>query len=372
MKEFSTYVGLDTHKDSIAVAVAQAGRQRAQYWGEIANTPEAIGKLLNKLSPEGEVLAICYEAGPCGYGIWRQVSAMGHECTVVAPGLIPRKAAERVKTDRRDALTLARLHRAGELTAVWVPGVQQEAMRDLSRAREDMKAAERRMRQRLSAFLLRHGHVYRGKSRWTQAHWRWIEQLKMATPVQQIVLSEYADAVQDAQRREQSLVRQIEQALPGWSLAPVVHALMALRGISLINACTVLAELGDITRFDHPGQLMAYLGLVPSEHSSGGARVQGGITKSGNTHVRRALVEAAWAYRFAARKSRTIQRRAERTSEQVQAIAWAAQKRLCARYRHLIEAGKNSKQACTAVARELAGFIWDIARHTPVQVAAGA
>ena len=320
MEEFSTYVGLDTHKDSIAVAVAKAGRGQPHYWGEIANTPQAIKGLLHKLSPEGEVLAVCYEAGPCGYVIWRQINATGHQCTVVAPGLIPRKATDRVKTDRRDALTLARLHRAGELTAVWVPDVEQEAMRDLSRARQDMKTAERRMRQRLGAFLLRHGHIYRGKSRWTQAHWRWMEQLKMATPVQQIVLTEYVDAVQDAQRREQSLVRQIEQAVPRWSLAPVLRALMALRGISLLNACTVLAELGDISRFAHPSQLMAYLGLVPSEHSSGSARRQGGITKSGNTHVRRALVEAAWAYRFAARKSRTIQRRAELCSQPVQAM----------------------------------------------------
>lgn len=370
MQEFSLYVGLDTHKATIAVAVAEPGRGAPRYWGEIANTPQAIGQLLRKLSPHGEVISVCYEAGPCGYGLYRQVIEMGHDGVVCAPGLIPRKAGERVKTDRRDALTLARLHRAGELTAVWVPGPEQEAMRDLVRAREDLKASERRLRQRLGAFLLRHGHLYSGKSRWGQAHLRWMEGLKMATPVQQMVLTEYMDAVRDAQRRVAALTEQIQRAVPEWSLAPVVEALMALRGVSLIVAVTMLAELGDITRFDSPSQLMAYLGLVPSEHSSGQHRSQGGITKTGNSHARRALIEAAWAYRFPARKSRVIERRAERTPEVVQGIAWQAQKRLCGRYRHLIHAGKNTKQTTTAVARELAGFLWAIAREVATTEAA--
>lgn len=372
MNEYSVYVGLDVHKDTIAVAVAAAGRGQPQYRGEIANTPTAIKRLIHKLSPDGEVLGVCYEAGPCGYGLYHQLTGMGHDCIVVAPGLIPRKATDRVKTDRRDALSLARLHRAGELTSVWVPGPEQEAMRDLTRAREDLKAMERTARQRLGAFLLRHGHVYTGKSRWTQAHFRWIERIKMPTPVQQIVLTEYVDTVIAAQRRVAALVEQMRGALETWSLRPVVEALMALRGVSLITAMTVLAELGDITRFDSPSQLMAYLGLVPSEHSSGATRHQGGITKTGNSHVRRVLVEAAWAYRFPARKSDTIQRRAERTSDDVQAIAWRAQKRLCARYRHLIGAGKNTPLATTAVARELAGFIWAIACEVPVNAAQAA
>lgn len=366
MTEFSVYVGLDVHKDTIAVAVAAAGRGKPQYHGEIANTPSAIKRLMHKLSPGGEVLGVCYEAGPCGYGIYRQITPMGHDCIVVAPGLMPRRATDRVKTDRRDALSLARLHRAGELTPVWVPDQEQEAMRDLTRAREDLKAIERAARQRLGAFLLRHGHVYTGKSRWTQAHFRWLERIKMATPVQQIVLTEYIDTVCDAQRRVAALAEQMRQASETWSMRPVVEALMALRGVSLITAMTVLAELGDITRFDSPSQLMAYLGLVPSEHSSGGSRHQGGITKTGNGHVRRVLVEAAWAYRFPARKSSTIQRRAEQTSADIQAIAWQAQKRLCGRYRHLIGAGKNTPLATTAVARELAGFIWAIACEVPV------
>ncbi len=367
MNEFSVYVGLDVHKDSIAVAVAAVGRSKPTYWGEIPNTPEAVRRLMKKLSPDGELISVCYEAGPCGYVLQRQISEMGHECVVVAPGLIPRKPTDRVKTDRRDAMTLARLHRAGELTAVWVPGPEQEAMRDLTRVREDMKAMELKARQRLGAFLLRHGQVYSGKSRWTQAHFRWLESLTMPTAVQQIVLQEYIDAVCQAQDRVAGLVEEMGRALETWCMRPVVEALMALRGVQMITAMTILAELGDITRFDSPSQLMGHLGLVPSEHSTGDSRRQGRITKTGNGHVRRVLVEAAWAYRFPARKSRTIQRRAEQAPPEVQAISWKAQKRLCARYRHLIEAGKVKNQATTAVARELVGFIWDISRHTPVQ-----
>ena len=365
MKEFNAYVGLDVHKERIAVAVAYPGRSGPEYLGEVDSTPAAVSKLLKKLSPDGEVLALCYEAGPCGYGLYRQISESGHDCVVVAPGLIPRKATDRVKTDRRDAVALARLHRAGELTAVWVPGEEQEAIRDLTRAREDMKAIELKARQRLGAFLLRHRMLYPGKSRWTQAHFRWLEGISLPSPVQQIVLQEYIDTVLQAQRRVASLTQQMELAVPGWSLRTVLEALMALRGVSLITAMTVLAELGDITRFDNPTQLMGYLGLVPSEYSSGGRRRQGAITKTGNGHVRRILVESAWAYRHPARKTRDIQRRAEHTTPQVQAIAWQAQKRLCRRYRHLIEHGKLSKQATTAVARELAGFIWAIAREVP-------
>lgn len=366
MNEFSKYVGLDVHKATIAVAIAEAGRGAPVYRGEIAATEKAVAQMLRELSPDGEVLAVCYEAGPTGYGVYRQITQTGHVCTVVAPGLTPRRAADRVKTDRRDALTLARLHRAGELTAVWVPGVEQESIRDLTRAREDLQGVERKVRQQLGGFLLRHGKIYdRGKSHWTRTHFLWLEQVVMPTRVQQIVLQEYIDTVLDAQRRVAGLTQQMREVLAGWSLRPVVEALMALRGVSLVTAMTLLAEVGDLTRFDSPSQLMAYLGLVPSEHSSGGTRHQGGITKTGNGHVRHVLVEAAWAYRFRARKTRIIQRRAERTSPTVQAIAWQAQKRLCARYCHLIEAGKINSVATVAVARELAGFVWAIAREVP-------
>lgn len=361
---YPAYIGLDVHKDTIAVAVAECGRGQPDSMGEIANTMHKVGKLIDRLSAkyDGEQLLFVYEAGPCGYGLYRQIVASGHACEVVAPSLIPRQAGARVKTDRRDALSLARLSRSGELAAVWVPGPEQEAIRDLTRAREDMKAIELKARQRLGAFLLRHGRVYGGgKSRWTQAHFRWLEQVRFDSPVQQIVLQEYIDAVKEARRRVAGLEAQMGQALVDWSLRPVVEALMALRGVRLIAAMTILAELGDISRFDSPRQLMAYLGLVPSEHSSGPSRRQGAITKTGNGHVRRVLVETAWNYRFPARKTRTIEQRAERTSAAIQAIAWAGQKRLCGRYRRLIEAGKVNKQVTTAVARELAGFIWAIA-----------
>jgi len=362
MKEFSKYVGLDTHKETIAVAVADALGGKARYYGEIANTPEAIRKLVKNLCPDGEVISFCYEAGPCGYEIYRQISQLGHHCSVVAPSLIPVKPGERVKTDRRDSEKLCRLDRAGELTPVWVPDQEQEAMRDLTRAREDMKGVERTIKQRLNAFLLRYGRSYTsGKSRWTRTHFRWLEGLKFNVAVQQIVFQEYVDAVKQAEARVAGLEKEMEKALEHWVLAPVVEALMALRGIKLITAMTVMAELGDITRFDSPRQLMSFLGLVPSEASSGLTRRRGGITKTGNGHVRRVLVEAGWCYRFPARKTAYLQRRAEKCSEAVQAIAWKAQKRLCGRYTHLLERGKLKVQVCTAVARELVGFIWAIA-----------
>jgi transposase len=362
MNEFSKYVGLDTHKETIAVAVADALGGKVRYYGEIANTPEAIQKLVKQLCPDGEVVSFCYEAGPCGYAIYRQINRLGHYCSVVAPSLIPTKPGERVKTDRRDSEKLSRLDRAGELTPVWVPDQEQEAMRDLTRAREDMKGLERITKQRLNAFLLRYGRIYEsGKSRWTQAHFRWMEGLKFDIAVQQIVFQEYVDAVRQAEARVAGLEKEMEKALENWVLAPVVEALMALRGIKLITAMTVMAELGDITRFDSPRQLMSFLGLVPSEASSGQTRRQGGITKTGNSHVRRVLVESGWCYRFPARKTAHLQRRAEKCSGEVQAIAWKAQKRLCGRYTHLIGRGKLKVQVCTAVARELVGFIWAIA-----------
>lgn len=360
MIEYSAYVGLDVHKDSIAVAVALPGREEPVYRGEIRHSRRSLRRLIGRLSPHGEVLSFCYEAGPCGYGVYREIVETGHACQVVSPSLIPRKPGERVKTDRRDALMLARLHRSGDLTAVWVPGPEQEAMRDLTRGREDMKAIQLKTRQRLGAFLLRHGRVYAGKSRWTQAHSRWLEEQKFESPVQQVVFQEYVDAVEQATARVASLEARMHEALPGWSLAPAVAGLRALRGVDTVTAMTVLAELGDLARFDSPRQLMGFLGLVPSEHSSGSRRRQGAITKTGNGHVRRVLVEAAWSYRYPARKTAHLRRKAAAAPEAVQAIAWAAQKRLCARYRHLIRGGKVRNQAATAVARELAGFIWAI------------
>ena len=363
---YGAYVGLDVHKETIAVAVALAGRAEPVYQGEVANQPKAVAKLIERMSRQvsGALVLLCYEAGPCGYGLYRQIVAAGHDCQVVAPSLIPKKAGERIKTDRRDALKLARLLRSGELTAVWVPDAEQEAMRDLSRARDDMKSQERKARQQLNAFVLRHGqHWPRGKARWTKAHYNWLESIRFDQPYLQIVLQEYIDAVTAATQRVDDLTDQLLRALAGWSLAPVVDSLVALRGIDTLAATVLLAELGDISRFDSPKQLMAYLGLVPSEHSSGARRRQGAITLTGNSHARRMLVESAWSYRFPARQTMHLKRKAEHASPEAKAIGWRAQKRLCGRYRQLSQAGKNTKLVCVAIARELVGFVWDIVRQ---------
>ena len=286
----------------------------------------------------------------------------------VAPSLIPKKAGDRVKTDRRDSMSLARLHRAGELTAVWVPDGVQEALRDLTRAREDMKHLQRQVKQRLLAFLLRHGKRYGGKSNWTQPHARWLEGVKFDQPVQQIVFQEYVDTVKAMTQRVDALDQQMHSAATASVFWPVIEALMALRGVNLLTATTIVAEIGDLKRFTGAPQLMAYLGVVPSEHSSGSTRSRGAITKTGNGHVRRVLVEAAWTYRHPARKTAVLQRRAEQTCEAVQDIAWKAQKRLCARYWVLQARGKLKVQVCTAIARELAGFIWAIGQAVPAPV----
>ena len=360
MSEYIAYVGLDVHKDTLAVAVAVRGRSESEWRGTIRNRRSALERLVARLAPQGEKLSFCYEAGPCGYGVYREITEMGHHCDVVAPGLVPRGATDRVKTDRRDALKLARLHRAGELTPVWVPGPEQEAMRDLTRAREDMKALQTKARQRLGAFLLRHSRIYPGKSRWTQAHTNWLAKQSFDTPVQQVVFQDYVDACQKTSRRVAELDDQIRTAAASWSLAPMVEALISLRGLDVLSAVTVLAELGDITRFDNPRQLMSFLGLVPSEHSSGQRRRTGAITKTGNGHVRRVLIEAAWNDRFPARKTRHLNAKAKAAPERVQTIAWQAQKRLCGRYRRLSHARKHHCKVTTAVARELVGFIWAI------------
>mgnify|MGYP005845104827 CR=1 FL=1 len=364
--EYAAYIGLDVHKDTIAVAIALPGRDAPYYHGEMANRPKAIEKLVHRLSRQfdGQVLLFAYEAGPCGYELYWQLSGLGHVCQVVAPGLIPRKPGERIKTDRRDAAKLAMNLRSGTLTPVWVPDKEQEAMRDLTRARDDFKGQERKARQQLNAFLLRHGRIWpSGKSRWTKTHLRWLQELRFEQDWQQIVLQEYLDAVQAASARVADITAQMERALPHWSLAPVVQALIALRGIDKITAMVLMAELGDISRFDAPRQLMAFLGLVPSEHTSANRRRQGAITKTGNRHARRVLVESAWCYRFPPRQTAHLRRKAAAAPEYAKAIAWKAQKRLCCRYRDLSQAGKNTKVVTVAVARELVGFIWDIVCH---------
>lgn len=365
------YVGLDVHKETIAVSVAEPDGGEVRFLGEVTNTPDSVTKLVKRLRKEGMRLSFCYEAGPCGYGLHRQLLDLGQDCQVVAPSLIPKKPGDRVKTDRRDSLNLARLHRAGELTAVWVPDGAQEALRDLTRAREDMKHIQRQAKQRLLGFLLRHGKRFGGKDNWTQAHFRWFEEVKFEQPVQQIVFQEYVDSVQAMTRRVAAFDEQMESAARDSVFWPVIEGLMALRGVKLITATTIVAEIGDLRRFATAPQLMAYLGVVPSEHSSGESKSRGGITKTGNGHVRRVLVESAWQYRYPARKTAVLQRRAERASEQVQEIAWKAQKRLCARYRLLEARGKLKVQVCIAIARELAGFIWAIGQTLPQPAARG-
>jgi len=365
-ESYPGYVGLDVHKDTIAVSVAWQGRTEPVYQGEIANTPKAVSKLVERLCVQcgGEALQWCYEAGPCGYVLYRQLCELGQSCVVVAPSRIPRAPGERVKTDRRDSLRLSRLLRAGELEAVWVPDDEQEAMRDLSRCRSDFKGQEHKARQQLNGFVLRHGHHWpTGKTRWTRGHYNWLESLALAHQWQHMVLQDYVDAVRSASARVAQLDAQIMQALPQWSLAPVVHSLMALRGINVLAAVTLLAELGDISRFDSPRQLMSFLGLVPSEHSSGQRRRQGALTLTGNRHARRLLIECAWSYRFTASQTMYLKRKSAQASDEAKAIGWRAQKRLCGRYRTLVQAGKNVKLVCAAIARELCGFLWDIVRH---------
>lgn len=365
------FIGLDVHKDTIAVAIAESGREQPWYECEIAHTRKQLERLVKRLSEryQGQVLEFVYEAGPCGYGLYRFLLERGHQAHVVAPSRIAREPGERIKTDRRDALKLARLARSGDLHPVWVPGPEQEAMRDVTRARDDMKSQQHKARQQLNGFVLRHGHHWpSGRTRWTKAHYRWLESLKFEHDWQQLVLHEYIDAVRAATERVAEMSRQLERLLPHWSLAPVIEALVALRGIDKLSAMVLVAELGDISRFDSPRQLMAFLGLVPSEHSTGNRRRQGGITGTGNKHARRVAIESAWCYRFPPRQSAYLRRKSANAPDYAKKIGWKAQKRLCGRYQKLTQSGKNTKLVCVAVARELIGFIWDIACHTMPEI----
>jgi len=368
MHQSSTlYVGLDVHKESIAVAyVAKAHDAEVVYLGAIGTRQCDIDTLIRKLQAKSKHLVFVYEAGPCGYWLYRYLTKKGYVCWVIAPSLIPKRAGDRVKTDRRDAVQLARLMRSGDLTPVYVPAVEDEAIRDLSRAREDVLRDLKAAQLRLKAFLLRHDIRYTGRATWGPAHLRWLSEVVCPTPAQQIVFQEYLRAVSEHTERLQRLEQELKDQVHTWRLAAVVDALQALRGVQFTVAVTTVAELGDLTRFDNPRQLMAYLGLTPSESSSGERRRQGSITKAGNTHARRALVEGAWAYRYPAKVSRHIPLRLEQQPKAIQDISWKAQVRLCKRYRKLTARGKHANQVVVAIARELVAFMWAIAKEVPV------
>lgn len=362
------FVGLDVSKLHNAVAVADAGRKgEIRYMGEIANTPEATRKLVAKLSAKYDELHFCYEAGPTGYGLYRCLQDLGQDCIVIAPTAMPRRPGDRVKTNRRDAVDLARLLRAGELTPVWVPNEQHEAMRDLVRAREAAVRDAQMKRQQVSAMLLRHGRIYPGKKSWGARHRRWLAEQNLGLRAADIALGEALQAVRDAETRQKRIEAAIEAMLEDWSLAPVVAARQGLRGIGLISAVTLMAELGDLARFENPRQLMGYVGLVPSERSTGDRVKRGGITRRGNSIVRRTLVEASWGYRHAPRTGRSKLYVIDALPKAVTDIAWKAQSRLCERYRKLSAGGKRSTVAAVAVARELAAFVWAIGREVPIK-----
>jgi transposase len=368
MNQSSTlYVGMDVHKDSIAVAyVAEDHPPDVIFLGTIGTRPCDIDQLIRKLQSKSQHLVFVYEAGPCGYWLYRYLTKKGYVCGVVAPSLIPKKAGDRVKTDRRDAVQLARLMRSGDLTPVYVPQVEDEAIRDLSRAREDAIQDLKAAKFRLKAFLLRHDIRYTGRAAWGPAHLRWLSEVVCAIPAQQIVFQEYVRAVNEHTERLQRLDHELHEQVHTWRLQPVIEALQALRGVQFTVAVTIVAELGDLTRFDNPRQLMSYLGLTPSEYSSGERRRQGSITKTGNTHARRALIEGAWAYRSPAKVSRHLQLRLEKLPKPLQDISWKAQVRLCQRYRRLMARGKHANQVVVAMARELIAFMWAIAQEVPL------
>jgi transposase len=354
------FVGLDVHKDSIAVAVAEPGRAPARLVGSIAHDIGKLRKLLGRYGEPGQVQVV-YEAGPTGYGLQRELGRRGYHCQVIAPSLIPRRAGDRIKTDHRDGLRLAELARAGELHAVWIPDPADEAIRDLARAREDAVNARTQARHQLKGFLLRHDVRYVGKTSWSKTYYRWLATLNFGLPSAQTAFTEYWQAVTAADERVARLTAASANSIEGWRFEPVVKALQALRGIDQISAIGLVAEIGDIGRFAHPRQLMAYLGLVPSEHSSGERVVRGSITKTGNAHARRLLTEAAWNYRFQARIGRRAQQRAEDLPQAIREVAWKAQLRLAGRFARLRTRGVQINKICIAVARELAGFVWAIA-----------
>ena len=361
MKEKVRFLGLDVHAETIAVAVAEADGE-VRSLGVIANRAESVRKLVKKLGPV-EHLRACYEAGPTGYVLYWQLIELGVECAVIAPTLVPVKAGDRVKTDRRDAGKLARSHRSGDLTAVWVPDAGTEALRDLVRAREAAKQDQLRARHRLSKFLLRTGQrPGAGVKAWTKLYMTWVRQLRYEQAAREWARLDYLHEVEHMAERVKRLEQAITEAV---KLAPaemqeVICGLQALRGIAQISAVTIVAELGNVSRFESARQLMGYSGTVPSENSSGKRQQRGSITKTGNAHLRRIAIEAAWSYRLRPGIGPGLRKRQEGVPEEIKEIAWKAQIRLCKRYARLAAAGKDQRKIVTAVGRELLGFIWAI------------
>ena len=360
---------MDVHKNTIDAAITNSrANGKVRSYGKINSTLDALDKLVEKLKGTNVELRFVYEAGPCGYQIYRHLASKNISCSVVAPSMIPRRSGDRIKTDRRDAINLVRLYRAGELTSIYVPTVEDEAIRDLVRCRDDIRRIERKARQRLLSFLLRHGHHYSGKRHWTKGFYNWLAKIRFSQTAQQIALQEYIDTASECSERVKRITQQIQVHVDQWNRAPYVRAYQALRCVSLIVSATVVAEIGDMNRFPNPKQLMAYLGLIPSEHSSGKKVRRGSITKTGNSHVRRVLVEAAWTYKMPARKSIILLKRQQGLPKSVCDISWKAQTRLCARYRRLIARGKSRQATVTAIARELSAFMWAIDKQMQLTI----
>jgi len=358
-------IGLDVHNESIAVSLAAGDSPEVRRYGIIGGQHEDVLRLIKKLQAAhpGVRLQFCYEAGPRGYPLCRFLRQHGAECLIVAPSKVPRQPGDRVKTDRRDADQLARLLRAGELTGIYVPEPSDEAVRDLIRARYQVQRQQHRARQQLKMFLLRQNIRYAGTKPWTAKHLRFLATVKLPFGEQQFVFQEMVNVITEAGQRLARYEKQIASVVEGWRWQPVVAALMSLRGVALLTAATLVAELGDLHRFASAPQLMSYLGLCPSEHTSGADRQQGGITKLGNGMARKALIEAAWNHRTPARLSRTVLARQEGLPQAVTQAAWNAQTRLHQRYKHLTGVGrKKSQVAAAALGRELAGFVWAIGR----------
>ena len=355
------YVGFDVSKDKISVAIAESGRESARFYGNIINNEASIKKLLMKLGEKSQ-LKVCYEAGPSGYSIYRQLQRLGISCSVIAPSLIPVKKGDHVKTDRKDALKLAQLFRAGELTEIWVPKEEDEMLRDLVRAREDTMQNLIRAKHRLLKFLSRYGITAPGETKnWSSRYWKWLRTVRFEDPAREMVLEEYIATIEEIESRLRRLEAEIHRIAEDSVHSQLIKALQSLKGVGEIAAATIASEVGFFMRFDKPTQLMSYGGVVPSEYSSGDRVSRGSITKSGNSHLRRIIVECSWSYRYKPKLSRDLQKRQEGQPLSIQQKSWQAQMRLHGKYKRMLSKGKNKNKVITSIARELLGFIWSIA-----------